>query len=147
MNITHTVALNAPPEKVWAVLADPNEIAECIPGCEGLNPLGGGQYEAVLRVGVGAVRGTFRGKISLRDQQPPVSYRLAVEGQGAAGVVNGEGLIRLTPEGGATVVTVEGDATVGGAVAAVGQRMLTGAARMLMTQFFDNVGRKVAAGQ
>ena len=142
MKVTHTVTLQAPVDQVWKVLLDPNELAGCIPGCDGLTPIGDDQYEAVMKVGVGAVRGTFRSKVSLRDIQPVSSYRMMVEGQGAAGVVSGEGLITLTPEGDGTIITVDGDANIGGTVAAVGQRMLTGAARMLMTQFFTCIEKK-----
>lgn len=42
-----------------------------------------------------------------------------------------------TPDAGVrTVVTYRGDAQVGGTIAAVGQRLLAGAARMLIGQFF-----------
>ncbi|MBI4497517.1 MAG: carbon monoxide dehydrogenase subunit G [Chloroflexi bacterium] len=143
MKVTHTVLVNAPVDQVWKVLLDPQQIAGCIPGCDGLTPLGEDQYEAVMRVGVGSVKGTFRSKISLRDIQPPSSYRMVVEGQGAIGVVNGEGLISLAAEGAATHITVDGDANVGGTIAAVGQRMLAGAARIMMTQFFGCLARKV----
>lgn len=143
MKVTHTVTLNAPVDKVWKVLLDPNEIAGCIPGCEGLTPVGNDQYEAVMRVGVGAVRGTFRSKVSLKDITPTTSYRMSVEGQGNAGLVNGEGLISLAPEGAGTLITIDGDANIAGTIAAVGQRMLTGAARMMMNQFFGCIGKKV----
>src|SRR5207253_2704810 len=46
MKVTHSVTLDAPVDQVWKVLLDPNEIAACIPGCEGLEPVGENQYHA-----------------------------------------------------------------------------------------------------
>lgn len=145
MNVTHQVTLNAPVDKVWKVLLDPQQIAGCIPGCEGLNPLGDDQYEAVMRVGVGAVRATFRSKVSLKDIQEPTSYRMVVEGQGNAGMVSGEGKISLAADGPNTIISVDGDANIAGTIAAVGQRMLTGAARKMMNDFFGCIGKKIDA--
>lgn len=144
MRVTYVVTLHAPVDQVWKVLLDPAQIAGCIPGCDVLHPIGEGEYEAVMQVGVGSVKGTFRSKISLRDLQPPDSYRMVVAGQSTIGLVGGEGLITLKDASGSTLITVDGDAMVGGTLAAVGQRMLAGAFRLMMAQFFGCVGKKVA---
>ena len=40
MDITGTYTFNAPPERVWNLLMDPEALAGCIPGCEQLAPAG-----------------------------------------------------------------------------------------------------------
>jgi len=40
-------------------------------------------------------------------------------------------------------VTYEGDAQIGGAIASVGQRLLEGATRMVLSQFFKNLEKEL----
>jgi carbon monoxide dehydrogenase subunit G len=62
---------------------------------------------------------------------------MVVEGSGGAGFVRGQSTITLTEEGSKTVVGVAGDVQIGGAVARVGQRLLSGVAKMTMDRFFE----------
>jgi carbon monoxide dehydrogenase subunit G len=128
---------DAPPDRVWSVLLDPESLKSCIPGCEAMNATGEDQYEATLKVGVAAIRGTYKSKVRITEKQEPSSYKMLVEGTGGAGFVRGEALVELAEQGGATQVSVHGDGQVGGTVAGVGQRMLGGVAKMLMGQFFE----------
>ena len=84
-----------------------------------------------------AVKGVYQGKLALLDKKPPEGYTLRVVGSGRPGVVKGEGRLLLTDEDGGTRVTIRGEAQVGGVIAAVGQRLLGAASRMLMEQFFS----------
>jgi carbon monoxide dehydrogenase subunit G len=90
-----------------------------------------------MRVGVAAIKGTYKGKVAIVDKEPPTAYTLEVEGSGGPGFVKGTARISLEPEGSGTRVKVEGDGQVGGMLAGVGQRMLPGVAKMLMNQFFE----------
>ena len=137
MKVTGSYQFDTAAPKVWAALTDPKSLSGCIPGCEGLDPLGNDEYQAVMTVGVGPIRGRYNAKISMQDQVPHQSYRLAVQGTGATGFINGQAVITLTENGGKTTVTVDGDSQVGGAVARVGQRMMDSVAKMLMDQFFN----------
>jgi len=40
MDIAGTYTFNAPPDRVWNILMDPQVISSCIPGCEAFVPLG-----------------------------------------------------------------------------------------------------------
>lgn len=136
----------APRDRVWAVLQDPDALAACIPGCEQLAPLGNDRYTATLRIGVAAFKGTYTGNVTVANQQPPQSYDLRIEGSGRPGFVNGIGHIRLMPDGdSATVVTVDGDATVGGPVLSVGSRLVVPTAKLLMRQFFEGMQRRLGS--
>ena len=115
----------------------PDVMASCIPGCQTLNPTGDGAYELELKAGVAAVRGTYKGTVSIVDVVDQESYRMVVEGRGMMGGIKGEGSIRLTESGAATEVEFEGDARVTGMVARVGQRLLGNTSKLLINQFFD----------
>jgi len=130
---------NAPREKVWQVLQDPNIIAQCIPGCEQLTEVAPDEYEARVKVGVAAVKGTYKGKVAIRDKQPPTHYRLSGEGSGSPGFLNGDVSIDLEESDGQTELKYSAETNAGGLIASVGQRMLGGVAKMMLDQFFKKM--------
>jgi carbon monoxide dehydrogenase subunit G len=62
-----------------------------------------------------------------------------VEGSGKIGFIKGDGLLKLAPVGENTEVSYEGDAQVGGTMAAVGQRLIDGTSRMMIKKFFERL--------
>lgn len=135
----------APRQKVWDAFLDPEQLRQAIPGCETLEALGGDEYKAVMKVGVGGVKGTFEGKVRLMDKKPPESYRMAVEGAGGPGFVRGETVISLSEIAGGTRVGYTADVQVGGLIASVGQRMLGGVSKMMADRFFTRMGELLQA--
>ncbi len=143
MRIEATYDLSVGRAVVWSRLLDADALRACIPGCESLIPSGPDRWDTTLAVGAGPIRGKYTGTVAIVDQHEPGLLTLRVEGKGMPGFVKGSAVITLTEEGTRTRVSVAADGQVGGTVAAVGQRMLTGVARMLMDQFFDCVGKAV----
>jgi len=130
-------------ESLWEFLTDANRIAECLPGCEKLEKTGEATYALQLRFGVGAISGIFKGSIQLKDLEPPSQYKMTVEGRGAPGFVNGDGTVQLAKGDSGTQLVYSGDVSAGGLIASVGQRMIGGAARMVIDQFFKCVAAKL----
>jgi carbon monoxide dehydrogenase subunit G len=139
----HFLFEGATTDTVWNALTDPDRIASCLPGCEKLIPTGENSYEMTMSMGIGAIRGKFSGAIRLHDIHPSSDYCMAVSGSGSAGFVNGEGNIQISSVAAGTVVTYTGDVSAGGAIASVGQRMISGAARMIIDRFFKCVSEKL----
>lgn len=137
MKVEGSYLFPGPPQKVWDMLLNEEALRSCIPGAESLAETAPDHYDAVLKVGVAAIRGTYKGKVALVDKQEPTGYTLQVEGSGGPGFVKGAAKISLLQEADATRVNVAGDGQVGGMIAGVGQRMLPGVAKMLMNQFFE----------
>ena len=136
---------SAAPLAVWDFLTDAHRIAECLPGCEKLELTGDGTYDLQMRFGVGAISGVFTGSIRLHDLRPTSEYQMSVSGKGAPGFVNGDGTIQLTPDDTNTVLHYTGDVSAGGPIASLGQRMIGGAARMVIDQFFKCVSAKLSS--
>ena len=137
MNLDGSAVLAAPPERVWAVITDPAVLARTIPGCLTLEQVGDDEYRMNVSVGVGAIKGTYAGEVRLADQQPPSSYVMHASGAGAPGQVRATVPISLTGnDDGTTTLTYSADAVIGGPVAGVGQRMITGVAKRMAAQFF-----------
>jgi carbon monoxide dehydrogenase subunit G len=139
LKIEGSYTFNAPRERVWEVLLDPNIMAQCMPGCEGMREIGPDQYEATLKVGIASVKGTYKGKVSLKDKQPPSHYVLSGEGSGGPGFMQGDVAIDLEENEGRTVLKYSTDAKVGGLIASIGQRMLNGVAKVMVDQFFKKI--------
>ena len=104
-----------------------------------MNEVAPDQFEAVMKVGVASVKGTYKGKVSIKDKQPPSHYVLSGQGSGGPGFMQGDVTIDLDEAGGQTVLKYSTDAKVGGLIASVGQRMLNGVAKMMVDQFFKKV--------
>jgi len=140
MKLEGSYEVKAPREKVWSAFLDPATLQKAIPGCEKLELIGADEYKAILKIGVAAVKGTFEGKVRLQDKKPPESYRLSAEGSGGPGFVRSDTVITLSDIEGGTRVAYSADVQVGGLIAGVGQRMLSGVSKMMADQFFNRMG-------
>lgn len=127
-------------------MQDPEVLARAMPGCESLEKIGEDEYRMKMKMALASLSGAFDGKVRIADQVPPTSFRLIVEGSGKIGFMKGDGLLELTPNGDTTNVGFEGDVQVGGTMAAVGQRLIDGAAKMLIKRFFDKLAEEAGSG-
>jgi len=144
MNLSGTVKLKSSPSHVWQALNDPEVLRRCTPGCKQLTPAADGTYDVLMNVAVGAVRGSYSGKMEISDAIPERQYRLTINGKGNTGFLKAEGLIQLQPSGDETVIEYSGAAQVGGLIAGVGQRIVEGVARNMVKQFFTSFESAVA---
>src|SRR5882724_11847644 len=132
----------ASPEAVWAMLLDPATLQAVIPGCHAVERISDTHFRADVTIGVGPVKGRYRAEVALSDLDAPRAVTLDGSAEGALGFGNGEGRITLTPENAGTVVRYEYDAAIGGKVASIGGRLLDGAARVIIGQFFSALARQ-----
>ena len=142
MQGNHT--LQAPRDQVWDFLMDPESIAKVMPGCERLEEVRPDTFEATLKLGIAAVQGTYIGSVQLLDKTPPSHYRMMVDGSGTPGFVKGEATIDLEEKDGETVLTYSADVQVGGLIANVGQRMISGVAKMIVNQSLKKLAEEIA---
>jgi carbon monoxide dehydrogenase subunit G len=147
MKIQGTQKLHALRERVYSALTDPKILQRCIPGCESLEQTAEHTYAAVLKAGVGAIKGTFKGEVRLEDMRPPDHYRIVVEGKGAVGFAKGSADFDLTEEDGGALISYSGELQIGGTIAGVGQRMIEAAAKMMAARFFAALEAEVTASE
>lgn len=140
MKVAGDAVLHAPVDEVWKALNDPAVLVRTIPGCERLEEIGPDAYRMTMTAGVASIKGTYDGEVRLTDQQQPTSFVLRASGSGAPGTVDAVATVTLTAEGErATRLRYDADATVGGMVSGVGQRVLVGVAKKTAAEFFRNV--------
>lgn len=136
MKLAGQYLLPAAPEKVWELLTDPVRLAKLLPGCERLDPDGPDRYKAAVKFGIAAITGKYAGTVEFSEKNPPHSMRMKIGGKGMPGFVDGTGNIELAEKDGQTELRYTGEAQVGGMIASVGQRMIEGAAKKIVDQFF-----------
>ena len=99
MEISGQHRFSAPRERVWELLLDPKILQQCLPGAEDLVEVGPEEYEARMKIGVAAIRGTYQGRVKIVEKDEPNSYRMAFEGKGPAGQISGDAKIDLAEDG------------------------------------------------
>ena len=139
MKITGHHSVPYPVELVWDALLDPAVLVRTIPGCERLEATGEHTYAMTVSAGVAAIRGTYDGTCALSDLAPHESLVMRLQGAGAPGTIDATVRVSFAEAEGLTTVSYDADATVGGMVGGVGQRMLASVSKRTAGEFFDNV--------
>ncbi len=131
-------------EELWYHFLNPEALKASIPGCKNLQLINENTYKADLSLGIAAIRGEYTGTVQIKDKMLPHQYRMVVEGSGAPGFVNGEGLITLKAKNlTTTLLEYDLDIKVGGKIAGIGQRMISGITRIMAEQFFKEMDKQL----
>jgi len=137
-------ALQVGQAELWRLLNDPEVLAKIIPGCNTVRAAGTDRYEMGLKLQVGSVSGEYMGKVEISDKREPLHYVLKVDGQGSIGFMKGSAAFDLEPKGeDESLLRYAGSAEVGGVVAGVGQRVLSGVAKYLAGRFFKALEKHI----
>ena len=149
MKITGREAIPFPVETVWDALLDPAVLVGTIPGCERLVALESTAdehtYHMTVTAGVASIRGTYDGTCTLTDLVPHESLVMHLRGAGAPGTIDATVRVSFRETGGQTVTEYDADATVGGMVGGVGQRLLGSVSRRMAGEFFGNVANAISS--
>lgn len=137
MDMQATRSLSVTQQQAWQALNDPEVLKLCIPGCDKVEATAEHEYDIGMALRIGPVSAKFKGHIKLSDIVPPASYRISFEGQGGpAGFGKGNAQVQLTPTDSGCELAYTVNASVGGKVAQLGQRLIDGAAKSLAEDFF-----------
>ena len=140
-------SVNVPPERVWDMLLDPETLKAVVPGCQSVEKVSDTHFRADVTLGIGPVTGRYRANVKLSDLDPPRAVTLSGSAEGALGFGAGEGRITLTPDGnGGTTMHYVYNAAIGGKVASIGGRLLDGATKVIIGQFFSALARQAGGG-
>jgi uncharacterized protein len=147
MKLSGKYQFDADQQTVWDLLMNPNAIAKALPGVESLAPIEGENlaWRASAKLGVAAISGTFTGIVRMTELQPPSRFRLNVSGEGQQSAIGGFALISLASgdDPTKTNLTWEGEATISGKLAGIGQRLIAMTANMMANQFFQGLANQL----
>ena len=135
------------PATVWTFVTDPEQVGHCLPDLLELTVQDATHFKAVVRVGVGPVRGSFKFKFELQPDAPArrVNMKIAGGGFGSAIDMTAGADVVAAADAGGTILNWGGSAVMRGPVAAVGGRVLDAQARKLIAQTFGNVRERLMA--
>ena len=140
---THTIE-GIEREVVFDALADPAVLARSLPGCRRLVDQGEGHYEITIDAGVGSVRGEYTGEVTIGEAKRPELYEATLNASGGPGDVRATLQATLSENDNGTDVAYRMDAQVTGAIAGVGQRVITGVSRRNANDFLKALGKELS---
>ncbi len=131
---------------VWAFVTDPDRIGHSMPEVLEVAVQDPTHVDAVVRVAVGPVRGTFRLKVELSPDAARRRIDMKISGGGFGSAIDMTAGADVVDAGdGTTVLKWAGQAVARGPVAAVGGRVLDAQAKKLIEQAFANVRQQLSA--
>jgi len=146
MNLEGEHVFNGPRQAVWEMFRDPNVLASALPGTQKFNQINPNEYEVGMNVRIGPVAGVFTGKLVVSNEVPPESCTLTADGRGAPGFAKGVGNVNFIDQGdGTTLLKYNGEMTIGGTLASVGQRMLDSVSKSMIRQGFEALDKALEA--
>lgn len=131
-------------QQIWNMLLDPATLMSVIPGAHNVEKVSASEFHADVTLGIGPVKGRYRAKIKLSDMKEPETVTLSGGTEGALGSGRGTGVVTLTEADGRTSVAYTYEAAVGGKIASIGGRLLDGAAKVVIGQFFEALAEKAS---
>jgi carbon monoxide dehydrogenase subunit G len=138
------ITINAPMDRVYAALNDPEILQQCIPGCEELIKHSDSELEAKVVLKIGPVKARFGGAVELDTSGAPDAFSLTGQGNGgAAGYAKGGADVTLSEADGVTTLTYAAKVDIGGKLAQLGSRLIQSTAKKLAGKFFKSFGEVV----
>ncbi|MCT4609444.1 MAG: carbon monoxide dehydrogenase subunit G [Pelagimonas sp.] len=137
MELKDEIIIDAPMDRVYAALMNPEVLQQCIPGCEELIKHSDTQFEAKVVLKVGPVKARFGGNVELDNSGAPSHIALSGQGNGgAAGAAKGGADVTLTEEDGKTTLVYDVKVDITGKLAQLGSRLIVSTAKKLAGKFF-----------
>jgi len=146
MHFEGTVQINAPRDKVWAFLIDPNQVGSCGPGVESIEVIDDTHFKATAKVGVGFISARFVVNMEFVDLDAPNIANIKAHGQAPGSAVDATAAMNLSDgDGGGTRMDWQADVNISGTLASVGARLIEGTANKMIGQTFDCIRTKLEA--
>ena len=146
MELTGEYEVDAPRERVWTLLNDPETLKACIPGCQDLTANGDDAFAATVVLKIGPIKAKFNGEVTLSDKVHPESYKISGEGKGGiVGFAKGSAEVHLADNGRSTTLSYTVNADVGGKIAQLGSRLISSTSKKLADEFFGKFAKMAGA--
>jgi carbon monoxide dehydrogenase subunit G len=143
LKIEHSYTFkNIPREVLWRTIQDKEVLKRTLPGCKSFVEVEDNVFESELGISIGPVKGVFTGNVKQLDKNEPEFYRLLVTGKGKPGEIDAEADMALTETEEGTVLLCQAEVRLTGILASVGQRVMSGVAKVVIGQFFKDIDKE-----
>ncbi len=147
LEFADTLAVAAPPARVWQRLMDPDFVAAAAPGVEGVERVDDTHFRVKAMLGVGSVSVRFAIDVELADLVAPSSARMIVKGAAPGSALQADSSVRLSAVNEGTALAWTVGAEVRGTLASTGARLLKGTAKKLTSVFWKTFAQRVARAE
>jgi carbon monoxide dehydrogenase subunit G len=146
MQFSGSTEIDAPRDRVWAFVIDPQQVGSCGPGVESIEVVDATHFPARAKVGIGIISARFAVDLELIETEQPDRAVIKATGHAPGSAVEARGEMRLAgPEAGPTTMAWTADVAIMGTMAGVGSRMIEGTANRLIGQAFDCMRARLEA--
>ena len=142
MKLREEFEVAEPVASVWTFFEQPELVARCVPGVEQLTVVTPDDIDVRLTQSIGPMTATFAAKVTIveRVQEKLIGFTATGKSvRGAMGNVRANVSVQLEPLGDRTLVMVEGEVALAGALGSVGQKVVAKQAGKVTAQFARNL--------
>lgn len=144
MKFAGTVDINAPRDRVWAFVTDPQQVGQCGPGVESIEVIDDTHFKATAKVGIGFISARFVVNMEFAEVNAPNDATIKAHGQAPGSAVDATAQMRLSDSAsGGTTMDWDADVNIAGTLASVGARLIEGTANKMIGQTFDCMKTKL----
>jgi uncharacterized protein len=141
IRIDETFTLQAPIERVFQFVVDPNQVVHCLPGAELTGETGERTYTGRIKLKVGPVVAAYSGQVRMLTVDA-AAHRVQLLGEGRESGGAGSAKMTMTTSmralsPSATEVHVEAELDVAGKIVTFGRGMIENVNKQLFRQFVD----------
>lgn len=143
MKISGSYTLNAPPERVWPLIFDPNSLITLVPGCQQLEQIAPGEYRGHMRVGIAAVSGKYDMLVKIIEADAPNHCTFEGQMTGPTGTITGQASFSLQEAEQDTVIEYLAQALITGALGSISPRILESIAKTFLNQGMADLNKNL----
>ena len=150
MKIEQSFVVDAPADRVWSLIRDPEIMVGCVPGCDAIEQVDDTTYTADVTVSVGPIKATFSLIIEVVEEVPPILVKTLSRGEegSRASMVKSVNEMRLTRlAGGETEIAYSADVEISGRLGRYGAGMMKKIATKLAGKFEESFRQLAEASE
>lgn len=142
MRLCEQFTVEEDPAALWRFLEQAELVASCMPGVEQVEVLDPDNVRVRITQSIGPMSATFDARVKVLQRVDGETIRFEAVGKsvrGAVGSVRAKNSVTLRPLDAGTLVTVEGDVALAGALGSVGQKIVAKQANKVTAAFATNL--------
>ena len=144
MKTEGTASIKAPPEKVFALIVNPQAFSKCLPDVQSLNVESPEKFTARVKTGVSFLKQTFDFQFIITDKRVPTHARMIGHGKAPGSAVDLDAYFDLSQaEGDSTTMKWVAEAKIFGPLAGMGSRVLDGVVQKIVSDLFNCIKSQV----
>jgi carbon monoxide dehydrogenase subunit G len=147
MQVQGSVTIQAPRQRVFDFLTDPDAVSQCAPGVESMEIIIPDQkFRAGASLGFGSMKVRFSVDVEWLELAAPERAKMKAHGTAPGSTVDAQSEMKLLDDGaGATQLDWSAEVSVQGTIASLASRLMGSMTQKMSAEFFDCVKSRIEA--